>query len=431
MNLTRPHAKSSNFFIGAGGALIVSAFAFSNLGLILHTFDVPDIYHKDFLNNYVIGRAALLGIQPYQNISDLGYRFVGPGIGTVFPHPSPYPPPSMLLFAPFSLLPYPRAAIAWHLTQFVCLILVLRLVAKYCGVKKPILTALLLCPLMFAWNAVAEDFIWGNSMLVLLLPLTLSWGSLRGQRSISGGIFLGVVVALKILAWPLILFLLFKRKWRSVVAALATVLTLNLFAGFIIGLDTALKYYVEVPPTVTPLYRERMDSFSLYSVAWRFFDGTQSPLFDTQKAEPLFYAPSLALILSFALPAIAIVVTILLAHRSKSFDIAFALMICTSVILGPLAWLAYLTWLVIPLSVVLKRITLAGDRRAPFATGIAALLLFFFPTPLIRISRLFIVSGQSSAPFLSSFLTFIPLVAISLLGFLLIKMNLSGFSFTE
>ena len=113
MNLNRPHAKSSNFFIGAGGALIVSAFAFSNLRLILHTFDVPDIYHKDFLNNYVIGRAALLGIQPYQNISDLGYRFVGPGIGTVFPHPSPYPPPSMLLFAPFSLLPYPRAAIAW------------------------------------------------------------------------------------------------------------------------------------------------------------------------------------------------------------------------------------------------------------------------------------------------------------------------------
>lgn len=44
---------------------------YSNITLFYSTLAAPTIYHKDFLNHYVLGRATLLGINPYTKISEL------------------------------------------------------------------------------------------------------------------------------------------------------------------------------------------------------------------------------------------------------------------------------------------------------------------------------------------------------------------------
>jgi hypothetical protein len=390
----------------------VAVLAYSNIKEFAVTLQSPTIYQKDFVNNYVVGKAALEGVDPYENIADLASRFIGPATVNVFPHPSPYPPPSVLLFMPYGLLSYNHAVYAWHLTQLMCLLASLFLIAKHIELKPRLLpVGLLVISVMLAWSAVAEEFIWGNSMLVLLLPLTVAWTRLRQRKEIAGGITLGVVVSLKLIAWPLFLLLLIKKQFRAALVCLLTIVVANALAGAVIGFERTVYYYRFIPSIVTPLYRARVDNFSLYAVGWRFFDGTGSPVFDTLKAAPLIHGPVLASFISLVLPIIGLLSALYLASRSPSFDIAFGLMLCAGVVCGPLAWRVYLTWLIIPLAVALKLFLQQPKHRNPLL-ALAITLLLGYPTPLSLIANAFLRPGETAAPFTSSLFTFIPLAAV-------------------
>jgi hypothetical protein len=66
----------------------------------------PDVYSKDFLQEYLMARALLLGVNPYLPLSELAARFLGPLPVIVFPHPLAAPPPAAMLSIPLGLLGY-------------------------------------------------------------------------------------------------------------------------------------------------------------------------------------------------------------------------------------------------------------------------------------------------------------------------------------
>ena len=404
---------------------LAGASIYSNIKLFAATLKKPTIYHKDFLNHFVLGRAALSGIDPYTQISALASQFIG-SVGEVFPHPSPYPPPNVLIFIPLGALTYEHAVWTWHLVQLASLLTVAFLLARQLGSRRPIVCALAVALVAFAWNPVAEDFVWGNSMLVLLVPLLLSWRCLREHRDWCGGLLLGLVIALKFIALPIFFFLVLRKRWKAVLGAVMSVVIGNALAIALIGIERAVYYYTKVPGIVAPLYQARVDNFSIYGVGWRFFEGTGSPVFESFRAQPLFYAPRLAYAVAVVLPLLALIVTIVFALRARSFDQSFALLLCACVVIGPLSWRAYMVWLALPLALVIPQLSVLQTWSARLFAMLVALLLFGYPTPLSLLAGSLVREGEALAPFLASLLTYIPLAAVCGLFTLLVYLDRDG-----
>jgi len=118
------HARRG-FFALARYFLIALALATGVIALwkTAQSLMFPHVYHKDFLQEYLLGRAALSSIDPYLPVSDLAEQFFGTLPEPVFQHPTPHPPPMVLLGLPLALLSYESAAVVWAAISIVCIVI--------------------------------------------------------------------------------------------------------------------------------------------------------------------------------------------------------------------------------------------------------------------------------------------------------------------
>jgi hypothetical protein len=335
----------------------------------------------------------------------------------LLPHPLPHPPPAALLALPFGLVSYPTAAVVWFLFEAVCLGVSAFLLVRWLFQRPRALHYLGAGILLLLWSPVKDELAVGQLMSVLLLLLTVSWLLLRQGRDLAGGILLGLVLALKLVAWPVALFLLFQRRWKALFAAGGAFLAANLLGGLLIGFDRTVDYYLKVAGSVSLLYRAHERNFSIWTTGYRLFEGMGSSAGASVSSDPLVSAPGLAPFVSVGLALLLLAGSLYLALRSRSFDASLAIVICTSIVINPVAWSHYLLLALIPAAVILKSWT-SGELppgRKPWA--VAALLLLFLATG-IR-SLMLVVSGESINPtglvtvsWAASLFSLSPLVAV-------------------
>jgi len=139
----------------------------------------------------------------------------------------PYPAPAVVLFAPFALLPIWFADVAFTAIVIGSLCFGLYLVGV--GDWRCYGAA-------FLWAPVASGIQTANLTLLLLLGLAVLW-RVR-ERVVASAVVVGVLVSLKLLLWPMVVWLLATRRyaaaaWSLIVAIATTVLTWALlgFAG--------------------------------------------------------------------------------------------------------------------------------------------------------------------------------------------------------
>ncbi|MBN2005251.1 MAG: DUF2029 domain-containing protein [Anaerolineae bacterium] len=289
---------------------------------------------------------------PYLPIPDLANRFIGPLPTVVFPHPTPHPPPVVIFALPLGLLGYQQAAVVWFVFEIVCVSVAVFMLLKWLNIALrpwPLLFGMLA---LFAWNPFWQELVLGQLMALLFVILLLSWQALRTHRSILGGVLLGMVVSLKLIGWPIVLFLALRRNWRASGAAIATMVVTNGIAALLIGYKAALYYYLKVGGIVGSLYQAHTGNFSLWSVGWRLFDGTGSPIILDAEAPPVLVSPLLARGISVILPLLLVIVGLGLAYRTRDFDIAFAIVVCVSVVVNPVAWIHYFILATLPLCII-------------------------------------------------------------------------------
>jgi hypothetical protein len=257
-------------------------------------------------------------------------------------------------------------------------------------------------------------------MIPLLLLLLAAWQALRINKDLLGGIALGCAVALKLLAWPLVLFLVVKKRWTAVIASLTVIVLANLSAGWLMGFDGLWSYYFQVAPLVANLNRATPVNFSVWTVSWRLFEGTHSPVFLCVTAPPLYYSPVLAQYLSYGPVLILLIVALGMTVSRQQLDAAFAIMLAVSILISPVAWASYLTLLVLPLAIAYRYLSVL-DWPARYANAALALvlLLFLSSLKLIKAERQII-----EISFACSLLDLLPIVAIS--GLILLLWRLEG-----
>ena len=323
-----------------------------------------EIYNKDFISPWLMARATLAGVDPYLPLNELAEIFLPHARYDHFTHPTPHTPIMGLLFLPFGLLPYEAAAAAWLLFELVLLGGALIFFLRWWGAPRTGGRLLLLAVLACGWRPLVEDLWFGQVTLLLLLLLTGAWHFLETKREARGGLFLGGLMAIKFIGWPILLYLLARRRWRSVGAALAVVVAANLLAAAVLGADRVATYYTKVGPAVGRLYRLHDYNYSAWALGGKAFEGGGH----YHRIAPLVRAPRLAAIAPVLAPGLALLCGLGLCLRRRGDDLAFAVLPGVSILVTPVAWPHYTLLLTIPLLLLARRLRdLGWPRRATLA----------------------------------------------------------------
>jgi hypothetical protein len=121
-----------------------------------------------------------------------------------------WPPPLAVLGVPLTWLPWPAAGIVWTGLNLGFLAAALRLV----GLRDRRLWLLAL----FSFP-VTSSLLLGQPNGLLVLLAALAWR--YRDQALRGGAAVGTAAALKLLAWPLLVWFVFTRRWRAAGASFA------------------------------------------------------------------------------------------------------------------------------------------------------------------------------------------------------------------
>jgi len=146
------------------------------------------------------------------------------------PHAFVTPPLLALIVVPLTVLPFAVAAGMWSLLSLAALVGALRLL----GVKDP--RVIVLCACSYAAALGIGD---GQPDGILALVLAVAW---RNRESWRGAIAVGVLIAAKLVAWPLVLWLLITRRALSAGIAVASAIVILLSTWWVIGFDGFTAY---------------------------------------------------------------------------------------------------------------------------------------------------------------------------------------------
>ncbi len=140
-------------------------------------------------------RAIAHGASPYPPVSEAALLTGNPAL---------YPPLVPVLLVPLGLLPFEVVGVVWAVVLASSVVLALR----YLGVSDLRCYGIaLLTPL------VADGIVFGNLTILVFVAACLAW-SWR-DRPLAVGVAIGFAIAAKLVAWPLLVWLLVTRRYRA------------------------------------------------------------------------------------------------------------------------------------------------------------------------------------------------------------------------
>jgi hypothetical protein len=387
-------------------------------------------YSKDIFVEYLMAEAVLQGDNPYLPLDELVRMYVGEL--AYYPHPSPHPPFVAILSIPLAFFPQ-QFDLIWLLFELLFIVLIAIVFTRWGRRKYDLLLVIFLSFLLLAWLPVQFDLEYGQLSILLLLLLAGSWNSIQRGNNFLGGILLGLSIAIKLITIPIMLYFFLKRDWRTVMSTTVSFVGFNLISAVIIGFGPVVQFYTKVTSDTFSYYRGYAFNYSSWSIGWRLFHGTGSPLSEAFSSPPLIYSPDLAAVISFLVPLIILIAGLIWACKVKEPDIAFSVMICVSVVVSPISWLDYHTMLAIPISVAIRWLVKRDYPTSGTLLLMTLLLLQFFgneriPSFMAILGGYRITDGAngSQIPFMVSMLNWIPILEVIGLSWLLVHLSRIG-----
>src|SRR5262249_52695897 len=147
-------------------------------------------------------------------------------------------------------LDYPDACLAWNLLSLAALAASLIVVTKQLDIRMVPWAILPALGCMLACSPLRQQVFQGQSNLVLLLLLTITWAMARQAQPLAAGMALGAATAMKLFPGLLFFYFALRRQWTVLAAGLAVLLAINALAISLVGLQAYHTYVVEVLPQV-------------------------------------------------------------------------------------------------------------------------------------------------------------------------------------
>jgi hypothetical protein len=282
-----------------------------------------------------------------------------------------HPPSSVLIYIPFALVPYRLSFLLWNLVSVGCMAAAVAILVRELAIALSPRALALLAVLGFAGGPVFEQMFFGQSNTLTLLFLVLAWQANRKGRQTWEGCFLGAAIALKLYPLVLLAVPLGGRRWRSLAAALATVI------GFV-GLSLALfgpdiwSDYARIGLPEAVAWSDLWANASL-SAFWRKLFLSQN------KGIPVALHCPIAFWIGYVLSLAAVGLTtlgVILRTRSGRPDAGYSVASCAMLLLSPTCWPHYFLAAILPLALLWPACRQAVRSRRAFVT---CLILLFLP----------------------------------------------------
>ncbi len=337
----------------------------------------------DFGSYYFAARVLGEGGNPYDldRLNELAVREIHHRV-----NPYLYPPPFLLLVMPFSRLPFHPARIAWFFLELLglaaCLILLHRIVGES---SRLILLFIAFCGLTYP--ALYENLLMGQANFLVFLLMLLGIAELIESRDLSAGALLGAAAILKMSPAILLLYLVCRRRFRAVAAAVGSALLLSILSLAAVPAAWQIFFYAKLLPSFSrrfPLVHLRVDwigNHSLPALAASLFPSS-SPLVLSGTAR----------IASLLLELLILALLVYLVTRGggarTSLLTGISLFTIPMVAFPVFAYEHHLLYLLLPLSVgVSAAMRGAVPRRCGPLLGVAYGLLAIPPAQLALASR--------------------------------------------
>ena len=259
------------------------------------------------------GRDILDGRNPYPSRTTEQLQAVGTAMVT--------PPLLALIHLPLAALPFNPAVVLFEVVQAVALVAAVYL----CGVRDWRVYALAVASFPFLLTLVV-----GQPNGVLALALALIW---RNRDRWYGGVALGVLIAAKLFAWPLVVWFLLTRRYRNAATSLVVAGGTLLLSWAAIGFQ-GMTTYPRLLSADADAFASR--SHAILSVLVR-------------EGLSLDAARLVAVVVALA------VVAVLVARARGSDTGTFAALTLGGLLLSPIMWMHYLVLLLIPLAIAHPR----------------------------------------------------------------------------
>jgi hypothetical protein len=412
------------------GLLAVAIFStVINIHLIVKSFTHPYVYQKDIIQEYLLARASQANSDPYLPLPELASIYLGEIPVPILTHPTPHPPPVVLLSYPFGLIRYELATIIWFALEMVCISGSIYLLLKWQGVGNIWVKTIIFSILSLGWEPLMVEVVNGQLETILLIIFIGVWLSLVNRKYILGGVLLGILISIKLIGWPILIFYALRKKWQFVFSVFITTIGANIISGAVMGFDYLLKYYLEVSQLVVSLYRGFFANFSLFTIGWRVFYGTGSSVRIGIEAPPLYFSEIAARITSIFIPFMFLVLCLWMAFRNKHLDLVFIILISTSLLVNPIVWHHYLIIAVFPLILLFRFLWDHQHSKSEFIVSVLVILLLFASRVQIR-DLVYLLGGELpgsnvsvQVSFWTSLITLEPILPLLGMIWLSIRLN--------
>lgn len=323
---------------------------------------VPYLYRKDFVPEYLMAKSILDNKNPYVPIQIMAASYLNiPSYYVLHYHPSPHPLTVGLMLLPFAHLPYTTAYKIWIIILSVSFAASLFLLYRSMGLQHNIKGISITVLLLLSSYPVLEEFNLGQITLIQLLCLSGALYFFRSGKKLQAGLLLGFGVLLKQFLWPVILPFIILKQWKTTAASLGTVLGGYVVFMMILGIGVMREYLTRTVFDNIKLYQTFSHNISSSGIAWRLFAGMETNVLGVQYNDlslpPYIYNEGLAAILSKLIPVILLLFVWIKTYKLRkviNINIIFAVFICLSILISPIAWSSYLTLLIIPIFTVFK-----------------------------------------------------------------------------
>lgn len=280
-------------------------------------------YYPDFSSYYYAPIKAFNNENPYLGGKDFFTPFV-------------YPPPVILFFFPFTFLPFFIAQKVFLIISIFCLLLSIGLLFKIFKLAPISILGLFFITLVL--NYFPEKFTLGMGQInnVVLLMVTLFIYFYVKKNEFLSGVFLTFAIALKLFPVLLIIFLIFNRRWKTLLSVILTGFAISLFVLLFVNSWITSYFLVTVLPSLLESWKADYYNQSLSAFLIREFGNLE-----------------FASLLRPVISAILIIISLVFVWMYKNYDriglLSVSLLITVSLIVNTFSWQHHFIWVLIPL----------------------------------------------------------------------------------
>jgi hypothetical protein len=226
--------RRSRFLEVSGPLFLILAAALYILNQIhLLSANWANLVHgNDFWHLYCGGLALRQEVSPYDGEQ---LRIVAAEAGIPRLNPFVYLPFTGIMMIPFTFFPPQNGLLVWFFLNHILFFGALAFLAAAVGKESRWMTASLLFFLGAVFFPLTRTLTAGQLNLVLLFLLAAAVYFLHRRWDFAGGLFIGLATMVKVSPGFLVLFLIWKRRWRAVGASLVGIVALFVISMVILG----------------------------------------------------------------------------------------------------------------------------------------------------------------------------------------------------